>query len=217
MNYMRLKFLFSFSLMVTAGAAQAQLINGNFATGDFTGWTLINTANGGSALTQVTLFDTAGTGVPTYSAEFEAGEVSGGEGGGGLGQGAGISQDVLLGAGQLGISLDIAATTPGNNADAGTFELFLDGIVVASHAFGGINVGQTLRSTLNYTGTITAGTHDIAIEILRGYGAEYPDTPFEYIANVELSGSAVPEPAGASLAALGLTVLAIAIRRAKAN
>jgi hypothetical protein len=203
--------------IVATGAAQAQLINGNFATGDFTGWTLINTSNGGSALTQVTLFDTAGTGVPTYSAEFEAGEVSGGEGGGGLGQGAGISQDVLLGAGQLGISLDIAATTPGNNADAGTFELFLDGKVVASHAFGGISVGQTLRSTLDYTGTITAGTHDIAIEILRGYGAEYPDTPFEYLANAELSGSAVPEPSAAALAAFGLTALAISIRRAKAN
>lgn len=200
-------------LLGTGGTANAQLVNGDFETGDFTGWTLISTPNGGSSFTQVGSFDTAGTGTTSDSAIFEVGEVSGGVGGGGLGQGAGISQNVLLLAGQLNVFLNIAATSDGNNADGGTFELFLDGNDVANHAFGGIGVNQILRSTLSYSGTVTAGTHNIAIEMFRGYGTEYPNTPFQYLDNITLSGSAAPEPSATALAMLGLAVLAITSAR----
>jgi hypothetical protein len=99
----------------------------------------------------------AGTGTSSLCAKFQVGETSGIIGGGGLGQGAGIEQTVSLGAGQLTIGLDIAATSPGNNADAGTFQLLLDGTVVASYAFGAIGVSQIDRSTLSYSGEVADG------------------------------------------------------------
>ncbi|HLX72336.1 MAG TPA: hypothetical protein VKV04_22180 [Verrucomicrobiae bacterium] len=204
-------------LFAMAGTARAQLYNGNFETGDFSGWTEFNTVNGGTSVYQVVQFDTAGTGTPSYAAEFEAGEVSGGIGGGGLGQGAGIYQNVSLGAGTLNIFLDIAALSPANQADAGTFQLLVDGNVVASDAMGAIGFNQTLRSTLSYSGNITAGTHQIAVDIRRGYGTEYPDTPYEFLDNITLTGTAVPEPNAALLFAMaGVCVIpmrAIAKRR----
>ena len=200
-------------LFAMAVAAPAQLINGNFETGDFTGWTEFNTSAGGTSVFQVAQFDTAGTGTPSYAAEFEVGEVSGGIGGGGLGQGAGIYQNVSLTAGLLNLSLDIAATSPGNNADAGTFQLLLDGNVVASQPMGPISFNQTIRSTLDYSGNVTAGTHQIAIDIRRGYGTESPDTPFEYLDNVTLGGTAAPEPSAALLFAIGGVFSITAIRK----
>ncbi len=212
--------------LTVAGSTQAQLINGDFETGDFTGWTYFNTVGGntpfgiasGTTLAfQVVPFDTAGTGTPSDSAEFEVGEASGIIGGGGLGQGAGIFQDVSLGAGQLNISLAIAATSSGNNADGGTFELLLDGSLVASHAFGGIGFGQTLRSTLSYSRTIAAGTHEIAIDMRRGYGAGTGNTPYQFLDNITIGGTAVPEPTAALLTSLGLAALGVGIRRSRSS
>lgn len=204
-----------------AETTPAQLINGNFETGDLTGWTLFNTVGsntpyglerGGTALAQAVSFDTVGTGVPSYGAEFEVGETAGVVGGGGLGQGAGIYQYVPLNAGQLNISVDIAATSPGNNADAGTFELLLDGNLIASDALNSISVSQTFRSTLSYSGTVAAGTHQIAIDMRRGYGMGYGNTPYQFLDNVVLTGTAVPEPAETLFLFLGLAMIAVGIR-----
>ncbi len=209
-------------LFVVAGTTQAQLVNGNFETGDLTGWTLFNTVGsntphgverGGTAVAQAVQFDTAGTGVPSYGAEFEVGETAGVVGGGGLGQGAGIYQYVSLDAGQLDISVDIAATSPGDNADAGTFELLLDGSPVARDALGGISVSQILRSTLSYSGTVAAGTHQIAIDMRRGYGMGYGNTPCQFLDNIVLTGTAVPEPAATLFLSLIPAVLAVGIQR----
>jgi hypothetical protein len=195
------------AIVLIAFSGTAQLINGNFATGDFTGWSLFNTPNGGTSVAQVVPFDITGTGVPVNCAEFEVGETSGGIGGGGLGQGAGIYQDVTLGSGPLDLSLDIAATSEGNNADGGTFELLLNGATVASDPLGGIGAGQTIRSSLNYSGSVSAGTYQVAIEMLRGYGTEYPNTPYQYLSNIELSGVPVPEPSSVAICGAGLLAL----------
>ncbi|HLX94793.1 MAG TPA: hypothetical protein VKU37_03535 [Verrucomicrobiae bacterium] len=218
-----LKYLLPTWLFAMAGTTQAQLVNGNFETGDLTGWTLFNTVGsntpygveqGGTAVARAVQFDTANTGVPSYSAEFEVGETAGIVRGG-LGQGAGIYQYVPLDAGQLDISVDIAVTSSGDNADAGTFELLLDGTLVASDAFGGISVSQILHSTLSYSGTVAAGTHQIAIDMRRGYGMGYGNTPCQFLDNVVLTGTAVPEPATALFP--GLAALAVGIRRKLAN
>jgi len=201
-------YLLGGTVLLAGYAAQAQLINGNFATGDFTGWTLFNTPNGGTSVSQVVLFDTAGTGVPVNSAEFEVGETSGGIGGGGLGQGAGIYQYVTLGAGKLNLSLNIAATSEGNNADAGTFQLLLNGNVVSSDAFGSISVNQTIRSTLSYSGTISGGTYQVGVDMLRGYGTEFPNTPYQYLSNIQLSVTPIPEPSVIAVGGMGLLMLA---------
>jgi hypothetical protein len=197
------------TIFLTALAANGQLINGTFATGDFTGWTYFNTVGsqtpygleeGGTSVFQVAPFDIAGTGSAVNCAEFEVGEASGIIGGGGLGQGAGIYQNVALGAGTLNLSLNIAALSLSDNGDAGTFELLLNGNVVDSDAMGGISANQVYRSTLDYSTGITAGTYEVGIDIRRGGGSAHGDTPFEYLSNVQLSVTPVPEP---SIAAIG--------------
>jgi hypothetical protein len=64
-----LKYLLPMLLFAMAGATRAQLVNGNFETGDLTGWTLFNTVGsgtpygteqGGTAVAQAVPFDTAG-------------------------------------------------------------------------------------------------------------------------------------------------------------
>jgi hypothetical protein len=192
-------------LIGIAMSARAQLINGDFQTGDFTGWTFFTTAQGGIGQPQVTLFDTADTGTPSLSAQFEAGQVSGVVTG--AKYGGGIKQNVNLGAGSLTISLDIATDSPGVNSDGGTFELLLDGSVVANHVFGSMAPSQPQYSILDYSGSVSAGMHDIAVEMLRGSYTQTGETPYQYVDNVTLGGLAVPEPSPSLLLALGLAVV----------
>jgi hypothetical protein len=175
--------------------SRGQLINGNFETGDLTGWTVFNDTDGSAGNPTVVLFDTAGSGVPAFSPQFNVGEtIQYPEGG--LGAGGGILQNVNLGAGQLTIGLYIASSTTSPNGDAGTFELLLDGGVVDSYAFGSIgSYGSvvTERSTLGYTGVISAGEHQIAIDFRRGWNASAA-TPHQYLNNITLSVTNSPPP-----------------------
>jgi hypothetical protein len=179
-------------LWAARAVSQAQLINGDFQTGDFTGWTLFTTPQGGLGGATVVLFDTANTGSPSDSARFEAGQTSGTVTG--VKYGGGIFQNMTLGAGQLNVSLNIASESPGANGDGGTFELLLDGTVVASHAFSSMAPSQPQWSTLSYSGSVTSGAHEIEVEVLRGSYLQVGETPYQYLDNVQLSGSAVPEP-----------------------
>ncbi len=136
------------------GTAQADFINGNFATGDLTGWTVFTTANGtngvdpvtGASLPDVVSFNTTGTGA-TNSAHFNVGHLSGlvftdPEGGG-------ISQDLTLGAGTYKVTGAFASLDDPSglvNSLAGTFSLLVDGAVVQSIDLGGFaSSGQVLR------------------------------------------------------------------------
>jgi hypothetical protein len=200
-----MKPLFPILMIGIAVSARAQLINGGFQTGDFTGWTFFTTSQGGLGQPTVALFDTADTGTPSLSAQFEAGQISGVVTG--TKYGGGIEQNVNLGAGSLTISLDIATDSPGVNSDGGTFELLLDGNVVANHAFSSMSPNQPQYSTLSYSGMVSLGEHDIAVEMLRGSYTQTGETPYQYVDNIVLSGSAVPEPATSLLLPLGLAVL----------
>ena len=195
--------------MCVAGVSSqaAQLVNGDFQTGDFTGWTFFTTSQGGLGQPTVVLFDTANIGTPSLSARFEAGQTNGVVTG--AKYGGGIFQNVTLGPGQLNISLDIAASSPGVNGDGGTFELLLDGSVVASHSFASMAPNQPQWSTLSYSGSVTAGVHDIEVELLRGSFLQIGETPYQYLDNIQLSGTAVvPEPSTVSLLLLsGIAVM----------
>jgi hypothetical protein len=204
-----LKFIIFAVFLALAGTARAQLVNGNFATGNLAGWSISNTVGsvtpfgletGGTAVAQVVLFDIAGTGTPVNCAVFQVGQTGGEIGASSPGQGIVLSQYVLLNPGQLTMSLDIAAYSPGNNGDAGTFQLLLDGNVMASDVMGFIGFQNTIRSSLDYAGAIAEGTHQIGIEITRA-GGFAPDTPFEYLANFQVS--VVPEPSVTLLATVG--------------
>jgi hypothetical protein len=74
--------------------------------------------------------------------------------------------------------------------------LVLDGNAVQTNSLGAINSLQTLRSTINYSTTITAGTHQITIDMRRGWSSNSDPnagelSPYQYLDNITLSGSSV--------------------------
>jgi hypothetical protein len=199
-------------LLSPPSTARAGLVNGDFATGDFTGWTFFTDPNGvlfGGGAPRVDLFDTVGTGTASLSADFNVGRqgfpVDNRAGGG-------IFQDVTLAGGETILSVDIAVQAPGSNSDGGLFELLFDGVVVASHDFGAVGVGTVSRATLTATiDDVIAGTHEFRIHIGRnpGSGGEF-STPNQYLANATVSS--VPEPSSLTLCGLGAFALVLAIR-----
>lgn len=197
-------------------ASQARadsILNGDFETGDLTGWTVYTTPNGalgGPEHPGVVLFDTNNDSLESFAAQFRVGLIvpmAGAAGGGG------IFQNVELPSGFFAISVDIALShtlSTGPNLAAGTFGLLFDGILVTSHDFGSIGSGETEHSTLVANlGPVAAGPHEIRIQmtrpLLQSGGAR--GTPFQYVDNVRLSS--IPEPFAFGLLAWGLAGLAV--------
>jgi hypothetical protein len=189
------KYLMIALLLGAPAVCPAQLVNGDFATGDFTGWTIFTDPGGDTGATAVVPFDITGTGLAANSAQFQVGATN--LAGTGVGLGGGISQDVTLLAGYYQIQADIAAYNPdtGLNYDAGNFELTVDGNLVATNFLGFINAKQTLRSNLDATVMLSAGTHEIAIAMRRPWlSGDPPGTPDQYLDYITLSGLLVSEP-----------------------
>ena len=197
----------------TALASPIALTNADFSSG-LTGWTTFTTANGTlgpSPLPSTQSFDVDGDLISSQAAWFQVGEVSFT----GVLEGGGIFQDFTTGAGQLQADADIAAFfSGGNNAAAGVFSLLIDGVVIDTVEFGGIdasNADVTERDTLSGTVAVSAGTHEIRFLITRPFqagGGTLGGTPFQYVDDVALDGpsaeTAVPEPTTLSLLGLGL-------------
>jgi PEP-CTERM motif len=199
-------------VLFSCGSLKAQLSNGDFETGNFTGWSFFTTPNGTLGNPVVQQFDTSGSG-SSDAAQFEVGETTFAS----VSAGGGITQTVSLAAGELNLSLNIASYASGSsNADGGTFELLLDGNVVSSHAFGNINSQEIERATLSYVGVTTAGSHTIGIEMGRSFLNETGGgTPYQYIDNVQLSQTPIstPEPSTWAMLLSGLGLLAFRYRR----
>ena len=175
--------------LVLAGPVWAAnlLSNGDFETGDFTGWTVFQTSswdNQGVTNHSVELFDTDGDSTPTESAKFSVGEMS-------LDfsawHGGGIYQQVLAGAGAWTVSADIAVENTGLalNGEGGYFELIVDDVRVDQYQCDDIPGDTINQATLSANGTFTtAGNHEIRIQITR---QSLPaDALSQYIDNVEL-------------------------------
>lgn len=167
---------------------QASIINnGDFETGNLSGWSLFTTSNG-VAFTNVVPFDTSGDGNATYSARFGVGQLT--YQGDDYPEGGGIYQNVYLVNGDLNITADISSNNPYNNCNlfGGEFQLIVDGIVVDNHNFDLICNYETKRSTLNADISIdTIGLHEIRFAVVR------PATlsgVVDYLDNIVLSGSA---------------------------
>ncbi len=207
------KFIFGFiagiAVLVSMQGLAHALINADFETGDFTGWTTFYTA-GGTAyggttipyLPVVSSFDVDGDGTATYAAHFKVACLRGQTG---TYRGGGMSQDVDLYSGDLTVSADIACFGSSYNVQKGFFELLVDGTVVDSESYGSATGRRTLSGTTSF---LSDGTHEIKFLVRRQFSEANYD---QYIDNIVLSGSAltnggsaVPEPASMGLLSFGL-------------
>ncbi|MBI1199428.1 MAG: PEP-CTERM sorting domain-containing protein [Phenylobacterium sp.] len=205
------------ALVLSASGAQAvELVtNGDFATGDFTGWTLYTTANGTLGVApapQVASFDVTGSGA-SNAAELEVGEVDFTA----VDEGGGLFQSITTIAGLLNFSADFAAlgreTVP--NSAGGVFSVLLDGVVKASFNAGPVDPLEVKRGTLTFSEVVTAGSHVLSVQAARPFkiGTQYYSTPLQYFDNISATQGAVPEPATWALMIAGFGLAGGALRR----
>lgn len=202
------------------GGAQALLVNGDFETGDLTGWTLFTTPNGNLASSGVpgspgvVSFDTDGDSTATSSAVFSVGRASGisPEEGGGIFQSFNVAAPGLY-----SVSIDLAVTfndaAGASNANSGTFSLQIDGAEVDSSPAMSIVSGAEIRDVMTAVVPLTAGLHEFRVLITRPFVSNTIDLA-QYLDNASVSAVAeVPLPPSMLLLAAGLGGFGVAARR----
>lgn len=216
---MRLPFTLALFAFGSVSGVAATIVNGDFQTGDLTGWTIYTTSFGpgtGStgrcagavACPAVTSFDTSGAGA-SDAVEFNVGLASGAYGTSDT-EGGGIYQNIDLQAGLFTASVEFAIDNADplqrGNADGGTLSILLDNAVVATFASGPTSAGVRRGELTGSVDVTTAGLHRFALQATRNY---YAPALFQYFDNVETSGTSVtPEPAALSFAACGMLLIA---------
>ncbi len=174
------------SLAVAGLGAQNIVTNGDFESGNTTGWRF-----GGYTLnSKVDTFDTTGGGT---SKCFNT--VPGGQQTPGPYPPNWMEQDVVIVQGVVHeFRADIASSAIyAYNGDGGTIEAFVDGAKVATHAFGPIAVNTVERTRL--CGRIvptTSGPKKLRITFHRNYLAATNRTPTCYIDNIFLGRTQGP-------------------------
>jgi hypothetical protein len=176
-------------------STQNLLTNGDFESGNFSGWTKFSTPNGISH-PNVMLFDTNGDSLETYSAQFMVGKISLEVFDPTIFRGGGLLQTIHTENSSITISADIASfqqklpCPPGScwQGEGGQFKLFFDGVEVDYRKFGIMHSGVIKRSTLNaQINDVKEGEHEIKIEITRAYLA--PGNLFQFVDNVTVRKS----------------------------
>ena len=197
-------------LAVFAAQASADnlLVNGDFSSGDFTGWTIGTTSNGtwGQGYPIVTSWPLGGG----NAVQGEVGQLSSN----GLYEGGILTQTFNSGAGAATLSFDWAAMGDGTheNADGGLFRLVLDGTTLAQFDVGDIMANDLFNGTLTANANLTAGQHTFEIDVLRPYTTIPGGTPYQYVTNADVEGT-VPEPGSLMLMGTGVLGLAGVLRR----
>ena len=183
-----------------SGIAHADAVeNGDFETGDLSGWAVFTTANGtlgGAGFPIVFDFDIAGEGSANKSAGFKVGQRLY-KGMGSEPEGGGIYQTITLGAGVVTVAADIAASYSSQrharNLSGGFFELILDEQVLDRYDFGPIAAGTTERWKLTGPASVTQGPHQIRLRITRPVVAKTgTPAPFQFVDNVTVTGTPAP-------------------------
>ncbi len=192
-----------------AQAGATNLIqNGDFQSGDFTGWTIGTTSGGtwGQGFPIVTGWPLGGM----NAAEGEVGNINPT----GTQQGGTLTQVFTSGAGAASLSFLYAAMGDGvhTNADGGDFTLILDGVTLNSIDVGSIGPNDLLSGTLTANANLSAGTHTLEIDVTRMYTSAFQNTPYQYVTGVDVDGT-VPEPGSLILMGSGVLGLAGVLRR----
>jgi hypothetical protein len=215
--------MFMVVLGVKPMTATPIIVNGGFQTGDFTGWTTFRTPNGligagSEGLPAVVSVDATGSGA-SLAAEFDVGQIIFQGFGNTDQEGGGIFQDIATSAGNLTLYADIASfdncqNVCDGNEDAGTYSLLLDGNLLASLSLGDIGTPQALRGFLNGSAFVSAGSHEVRIEITRTYQGPVGiinSVPIltENIDNLSAVLSPSPEPGSMMLLIIGLGGLVV--------
>ncbi|MBA4108816.1 MAG: hypothetical protein C0487_04390 [Leptothrix sp. (in: Bacteria)] len=209
--FLRSVAVFAMASLALSGVASATVANGSFDDGTLSGWNTYLNSNGSLGVPAVVPFDTV-AGIQSNAVRVIAGQITfdnPSDGGGGLSQSFFAQNDSLY-----VISADIASQNASRylNGDGGTVRLILDGISVTGYSFEEIDAHQIARASLNYQGFLTAGAHELRIEVSRRYRSNpSTPTPYQFIDNVQVSS--VPEPISGVLMAIGLSVIALQYAR----
>ena len=206
--------------LALGGSDQASALeNGDFESGVLDPWTTFLTDNGTIGDPSIVDFDIDGPGgLPSSLAlELRTGQIT--HFTGLPPAGGGIEQIVSFNAGDLTISVDIAAMNPSSadNLFGGFFELLFDGVALdTAFDVGFLAGGESVFGMLSGSVVgVTEGDHLVAVRVTRPRTAP-PATPLQYVDNVELSGGAVvPEPGSVLLLAGALLGLATLRKRSR--
>jgi hypothetical protein len=216
-------------LTAVSAHAQEALVNGDFSNGT-TGWTSYTTPNGtiaelpslpGAPAPQeasVVSFDVTGSGA-SDALFLNAGKIDGpynstpAEGGGVF------QMFTTTTAGLASFSADVAAlyTRTSGASGLGLMTVLLDGVVMDTYDFGGVNSGPaTLRGTLDFSTTLAAGQHTISLQATRLF-APARGVASQYFDNVSLDVTPVPEPAAWGMLIGGFGLAGAAMRRRRST
>jgi hypothetical protein len=213
------------ALAFCAASAHAApvLVNGNFESGT-TGWTSYTTSSNGTiSLTPsmfgapqpqnaaVKSFNVTGSGASSALA-LNAGKIASGFGQQ-PGEGGGVFQTFSTTGGLATFSADIAAlwTNSSGGSGIGLLSVLIDDAVMDSYDFGAVPGGlATYRSTLDFTTSLSAGTHTIKLQSTRLFapgGNEASPIARQFFDNVSLDVAPVPEPSSWALMVGGIGLM----------
>jgi hypothetical protein len=203
--------------------AAADFVNGNFETGDFSGWTISTTPNGVTLTQTVVLWDIdfAGPQPTSFAGQFAVGQIISQPG---VPEGIELTQSLNLISGETyTIGFDWSAhrgsTASTNNAQGGIFDIIVNGSSIANAAAGLIGPSTPRWGSLstNFTATFT-GAHTIGARITRPFrvppNGMVPADLFQSIDNFVLT-AAIPEPG--TVCVLGWLAVASLLARRRSS